>query len=144
MAKPPSPVIQWLLTWRKEHPQGTFADARAAAQAAGHSLFPVVWGRALVMLGEVTARPAKAAAPADPPTPQRRQLLQDRASPRPPPPARPASTPPGRSPTRPRLKAYLPIDVSNRDAALHLVAEVAAGAQLRLGYDGEHWALVAQ
>lgn len=46
-----------LVAYMKRNPKAVYADAQAACLEAGYKVYPIMWGRAQVMLGRVTARP---------------------------------------------------------------------------------------
>lgn len=56
-AKPASggtSMMDALLEYMKAKPNAVFAEAKAAMATVGHTLFPVSWGRAQLLLGRVT------------------------------------------------------------------------------------------
>jgi len=67
-------MMDALLDYMKAKPNAVFAEAKAAMASAGHTLFPVSWGRAQLLLGRVTksvekvAKAAKPIAEVAPPT----------------------------------------------------------------------------
>ena len=129
-----SPEMSFLLSWMKRNPTKAYGDAKAAAEKAGHQIYPIMWGRAQVMLGIVKAKPrgtgkaatrkARAAARAAAPT-------NDRVA------------APARRSAANADGVALTIGDSDREAALKLVAAVAGGARLRLGFDGDQWSLTS-
>ena len=51
-----SSSMGFLLDFMKSHPKAVYGDAHQAALRAGHKIFPIMWGRAQVMLGRVKAK----------------------------------------------------------------------------------------
>ena len=97
----------------------------------GHKIFPIVWGRAQLLLGRVKPGSAKKAKAA------KRE------------PGRPAGRGPGRPPKRgpsrpPRARAAAngtSVVIDDPDTWRDLVEAVNGGARLSLSYDGKSWTL---
>jgi hypothetical protein len=75
-----SPVMAFTVGYLREHPDAPFKDVRAAAEAEGHKLYPITYGRAQALLGIVKARPRRTAgkrrAAGQEPPERRRSLVQ--------------------------------------------------------------------
>lgn len=149
--KAPNPAFAFLLDYMKKHPDVAYADAAAAAMRAGYKVFPIMWGRAQMMLGRVKAKPrgegkaavkkakarAKAKAEAEPAAPPVPTAAQTPAGPA----SRPAA--PRRSPTFQR-SAHLPVTDSDLNRARDLVDRINAGHRAVLLYDGDEWVLAVE
>ncbi len=55
--KAPNPAFAFLMKFMKSKPKAAYADAAAAAKRAGHTIYPIMWGRAQMLLGRVKAKP---------------------------------------------------------------------------------------
>jgi hypothetical protein len=58
-----SPAMAFILDYLKEKGDTPYRDVRSAAEAAGHAIFPIMYGRAKTLLGMIT----------EPATPRRRR-----------------------------------------------------------------------
>jgi len=50
-----NPAMDFLVAFMKRRPKAAYADAAAAAKKARHKIYPVMWGRAQLLLGRVKA-----------------------------------------------------------------------------------------
>lgn len=131
-----NPKMDWLIDFMQKNPNAVYADAAAAATKAGHKIFPIMWGRAGVMLGRVKqkargeGKKAKAVAKRGPGRPRKD------AAPRP---KAPVSA-------RGRKSAGLSIPVASSELASMqaLVDALNGGATASLRYAGGGWELTAE
>jgi hypothetical protein len=88
-AKKANPAFELVVNHLKKHPDAPYADVKAAATKAGHTVYPIVYGRAKALLGLVESVPRgsgkakrKAAASAGAPaaSPKRRGRPRKEAS----------------------------------------------------------------
>ena len=49
-----SPAMAFILEFLKEHGDTPYAQVRAAAEADGHNIYPIMYGRAKTLLGMIT------------------------------------------------------------------------------------------
>jgi len=49
-----SPAMAFILEYLKEHGDCPYAQVRAAAEADGHNIYPIMYGRAKTLLGMIT------------------------------------------------------------------------------------------
>ena len=56
-----NPAFDFVCGMLKKNPNVAYADVAAAAKAKGHKVYPIVFGRAKLLLGLVKANPAKKA-----------------------------------------------------------------------------------
>lgn len=49
-----SPAMAFILEYLKEHGDSPYAAVRAAAEADGHNIYPIMYGRAKTLLGMIT------------------------------------------------------------------------------------------
>lgn len=54
--KAPNPAFAFLTKFMERKPNAVYADARAAAEKAGHTIYPIMWGRAQTLLGRVKSK----------------------------------------------------------------------------------------
>ena len=129
-AKAPNPTFEFLLAFMKKRPKAIYADAAAAATAAGHTIFPIMWGRAQALLGRVKIKPRGA--------PKTTASPATKAE-RPDPVARVG---------RPRKLAVTGGPVRVADEDLHrvsaLVSALHSGKKAVLRFDGQGWELDAE
>lgn len=50
-------AFEYMMKKMKDDPKATYADVAAACKKAGHSVFPIMWGRAQALLGRVKMKP---------------------------------------------------------------------------------------
>ncbi len=131
-----SPAMDFLVSFMKARPKAAYADARQAAMKSGHTVYPIMWGRAQVMLGRVKAKKRGAVKAAT--APAKKGAM-----------ARPAVRKGGRprkvlarkAPGATRM--VLPIeDRGQLDTWQSLVAMMNSGSKVALQYDGARWVLV--
>ena len=73
MARPKRTNMEYLVDFMKKNPNATYAEAAAACKKGGKQVYPIMWGRAQVMLGRKAAKKRTTkAAPAAPAAPKRR------------------------------------------------------------------------
>ena len=113
-----------LVAYMNRNPKAVYADAQAACLKAGHKVYPIMWGRAQVMLGRVAARPKGSRAEAKISTAKRG---------------------PGR-PRKEQVRASdgIVVPVNNLNdlvAWQQLVAGLNGGRKVALQYDGQKWLL---
>ncbi len=144
-AKAPNPAFAWLVDYMKAHPDVAYADAAAAAEEAGHKVFPIMWGRAQMMLGRVKAKPrgqgktaARKAARAKAKADDAGATGDERPAP-----SRPKRTAAPRE-TTPSRAAHLPVADDDLPHARDLVERINAGHRAVLMYDGEAWVLAVE
>ncbi len=126
-----------LVAYMKGHPQAVYADAQAALAKQGHKIFPIMWGRAQVMLGRVKAKKRGA----------KKAAVKTTAA------VAPAPVPAGkRGPGRPRKverpvaaagNVIVGVDASELANWQRLVKHLNSGAKVALQYDGSSWNLVS-
>ena len=126
MAKSKTPM-EFLVAFMKRNPKATYADAAAAAKKAKKEIYPIMWGRAQVMLGRKTAKKRKDAKATATPAAKRR------------------GRPPG-SKNRPKASSagvVLPVSSAADLAAWQqLVERLNSGGKVAMSYDGSGWRLV--
>ena len=128
-AKTPNPAFAFLFAFMKRRPKAVYADAAAAAQAAGHKIFPIMWGRAQVLLGRATAKKkstAKAPAAQKATSTGKRRVGRPRGS---------------KNVVKSKGGFSIPVD----DDAVHQMSELVealnSGGKAMLRYDGKSWVL---
>ncbi|MFH0946969.1 MAG: hypothetical protein V2A76_17395 [Planctomycetota bacterium] len=113
----------------KRRPKAVYADAAAAAKAAGHTVFPIMWGRAQVLLGRATVKKrvttAKTATPGAA-APGKKRLGRPRGS------KNVAASAGGIS---------IPVDNDAVHQMSQLVEALNGGGKAILRYDGKSWVL---
>ena len=119
-----SPEMTFLLKFMQANPNAEYADAKKAADKAGHTIYPIMWGRALPLLGRKTSKKKKRRAASAPGRPKR-------------------------GPGRPRKSApasdgvALPINNDGDLSAWQGIVEgLNGGGKVALQYDGSNWILV--
>ena len=55
--KKSSPAFDFVVNMVKKNPQAAYADVKAAADRKGYKIFPIVYGRAKALLGQVSVAP---------------------------------------------------------------------------------------
>lgn len=55
-------AFEYMMNYMKKNGKAVYADAAAAAKKAGHTIYPIMWGRAQALLGRVKMKPRKARA----------------------------------------------------------------------------------
>jgi hypothetical protein len=131
----PNPAFAWLLAFMKRRPAAAYSDAAAAAKQAGHSLYPITWGRAQLLLGRVKAKSGgrggrpKAAAPMKRGPGRPRKSLSGRG--------------PGRPPGSRTGAASIAVAEGDVTRMQAFVAALNSGRKANLRYDGRGWELTA-
>jgi hypothetical protein len=127
--KKPNPAFEFLMNFMQKNPRAAYADAAAAGKRNGHLLYPIMWGRAQLLLGRAKpkAKKGKVGRPAG------------RGPGRPPRAAR-GGMPRGRRPARAGNGATS-VTVDDPERWHAIVQAVNAGATLALSYDGKEWSL---
>lgn len=156
-----NPKMDWLIAFMKKKPSAVYADASEAAKAAGIDIYPIMWGRAQVMLGRIKQKPRgqgkasmarvakdSGAAPVKrgPGRPRKTEAGPAPVKRGPGRPRKTEATVAKRGPGRPRKVTAtqgLSIPIANNDLATmqQLVDAVNGGAKVSLRYDGGNWAL---
>ncbi|MAG58307.1 MAG: hypothetical protein CMJ83_18630 [Planctomycetes bacterium] len=49
-----SPAMAFIMDYLQEHGDTVYAEVKAAAEADGHSIYPIMYGRAKTLLGMIT------------------------------------------------------------------------------------------
>ncbi|MBI4880033.1 MAG: hypothetical protein HY812_10315 [Planctomycetes bacterium] len=133
-----SPAMDFLVSFMKARPKASYGEARQAANRSGHTVYPIMWGRAQVMLGRVKAKKRGSAKAAAAPAAKRRMAVR--------PGVRKVGRPrkvlarkaPGGS-----ARVVLPIqDRVALESWQSFVAMMNAGSKVALQYDGARWVLV--
>lgn len=128
-AKDKKTAMDTLVAFMKRSPKAVYADAQAACLKAGYRVYPIMWGRAQVMLGRVTARPKGSRKVG------KRGAGALRALGRPRGPGRPRKTPAAEG-------VVLPISGPADLVAWQQVVEgLNGGRKVTLQYDGQDWLL---
>ncbi len=126
-----------LVAYMKKHPKAVFADARDALGKNGHKIYPIMWGRAQVLLGRVKAKKRGAA--------KKKAAAATRA-----PAAKKAATrkKPGRKPGRRAASGAsggeIAIDAGDLERWQALVDHLNGGGKVALQYDGSGWILTTR
>lgn len=144
-AKAPNPAFTFLVEFMEEHPDAAYADAAAAAKEEGLTIFPIMWGRAQVVLGRVKAKPRGSGKAAAAKVRARKvELDADAASHREDEPA--ASTASVRRPRKaaPPATAAFPISADDVPRLAVLVDALNAGGKAVLRYAGDGWELAVE
>ncbi len=130
-----NPTMDWLVAFMTKNPNAVYADAAAEAKKARHTIYPIMWGRAQVMLGRIKQKPRgsgkatqKSAAAKTAPAPA--------AAPR-----GPGRPPRARTPSAPRGGISIPVDEGAVETMSMLVAALNNGRRAVLRYDGSGWTL---
>src|SRR5690606_41944780 len=55
--KAPNPAFAFLTDFMTRNPKAVYADAAAAAEKAGHKIYPLMRGRAQTLMGRAKSRP---------------------------------------------------------------------------------------
>lgn len=138
-AKQKQSTMDALVTYMKKHPDAVYADARESLAKGGHTIFPIMWGRAQVLLGRVKAKKrgsAKAAAGAQPARAAKATKKQGKR--------------PGRKPAATRSTGRsgggssggdISIDGADLARWQQLVDHLNGGGKVALQYDGSGWVL---
>lgn len=144
-----NPAMDFLIDFMKRNPKAVYADAAAAAKSARMAIYPIMWGRAQVLLGRVAQKPrgqGKAAKMTAAKTAKASALAPAAAT-------ATAMAPivkrgPGRPPKiRPVMVTTsgraVSIPVANADLAQmqQLVDALNGGGKAMLRYDGNGWSL---
>ena len=126
-----------LVAYMKKHPKAVFADARDALAKGKHKIYPIMWGRAQVLLGRVKAKKRgskKAAAKA--PAGKAPVVKAKRKT---------ASRGTGRPVGRPRKTAGdIVIDAADLNRWQTLVSHLNGGGKVALQFDGSEWVLTSK
>lgn len=136
-AKAPNPAFAFLIAFMKKRPKAVYADAAAAAAKAGHKIYPIMWGRAQVVLGRVASKPRgtgktavarkKAATRATPPKAAKRPVGRPRKN--------AAAASKGNS---------IPVAEGDLARMSGLVDALNGGGKAVLRYDGDGWELAVE
>ncbi|KAA3636073.1 MAG: hypothetical protein DWP92_10125 [Armatimonadetes bacterium] len=134
--KQPNPAFDFLVKFMKRRPKAIYADAAAAAKRSRLKIYPVMWGRAQLLLGRVKAGKgklkAKMKAAARKTKATRKKVTKKRVG-------RP------RGPGRPRKSASregLSVPGASVEELQALVDALNAGGKASLRYDGSEWTVV--
>ncbi|MFH1833918.1 MAG: hypothetical protein ABH877_02745 [bacterium] len=114
---------------RCSRPKAVYADAAAVAKKAGHKVYPVMWGRAQLLLGRVKAK-RKAA------TGKTKVVRKQAARKR-------VGRPRGRRTSTPATAAITVPD-ADIDTARDVVEALNAGGKAVLRFDGKAWVLAVE
>jgi len=140
-------MMDALLDYMKAKPNAVFADAKAAMASAGHTLFPVSWGRAQLLLGRVTksetaAKAAKPIADVAPPTVSSVEAPVKRGRGRPRKVvAETTASAPARAVSRATGGASIPVAASDVGTIQAFVDAANAGGRIELRYAHGAWSL---
>lgn len=127
-----------LVAYMKSHPNAVYADAQRSLADQGHKIFPIMWGRAQVMLGRVKAKKRGSKAAAAPATPRAATST-----------GRPRGRPPGsgrKAAARPAASGgSVSVRIEPGDLATwqSIVSSLNGGGKVALQYDGTNWNLIA-
>ncbi len=139
----PNPTMDFLVDFMRNNPSAAYADAAAAAKSARKSIYPIMWGRAQVMLGRVKQKPrgqgkmalaTRAAARESATT----TLSQDSAT-TPPVKRGPGRPPKARVATSSMNEISVPVEPADVNQVSSLVAALNDGGRAMLRYDGGGW-----
>jgi len=146
-----NPKMDWLVGFMKKKPTAVYADAAAAANKARIDIYPIMWGRAQVMLGRVKQKPRGQGKAAVAKRPTSKNATTGKRRGRPPgsknKPKAPAEAKtvvkrgPGRPQKYPRAGLSIPIADGDLATVKQLVDAVNGGARASLRYDGGSWSL---
>jgi len=136
-AKAPNPAFAFLMSFMKRRPKAAYADAAAAAKAAGHTIYPIMWGRAQLLLGRTKLKKKGAAKKA---TARRSTNGRRKAGPK-----KRLGRPPG-SRNAPKAAGEFSIPVADDDIQnmSNLVEALNAGGRAVLRFDGDTWMLAVE
>ena len=147
-----NPAMDWLLAFMTKNPKAVYADAATASKRTRHAIYPIMWGRAQVILGRVKQKPrgqgkaamAKKTGTTSTPTGKRRGRPPGSKN-KPKDPAALGVTAAKRGPGRPRKNptAGLSIPIASDDLGTmqQLVDALNGGGSAALRYDSGSWSL---
>lgn len=133
-AKQPNPAFDFLIRFMKKRPKAAYADAAEACEKAGHKVFPIMWGRAQLLLGRAKPGAGKA----------KKAAARKAAAGRP---GNGRRTSAGKRVGRPRGRpakqaAGISIPGADVEQLQDLVHALNAGGKAMLQYDGDQWLVV--
>lgn len=132
-------AMDFLVKYMRSHSNAVYADAQAAAKKAGYKIFPIMWGRAQVMLGRVKAKRRGASKKATGGAGARKASTRTGVSKKVGRPRKVASRAAGGSEHR----VVLPIDsAADLESWQTVVEKLNGGGKVAMQYDGSDWLLV--
>ena len=128
-AKKNTSTMDALVAYMKKNPKAAFADARDALAKGKHKIYPIMWGRAQVLLGRVKAkkRGAKKAATSAPAKT-----------------AKKAGRPVGRPRKAAAAAGDIQVDAADLPRWQALVSHLNSGGKVALQFDGDAWVLTTK